>query len=210
MRRRVKRDLAVLGGILAILAAIVLLNYYMQTGELYEQFDQLRRQVEAKRESQGLNLVDWDEVRATEGSLRNGGKFTESLRALNGQHVDIIGFMVPLDQFRDVTEFILLPVPIECYFCLLPPARDVILVQMAEGEVSKYIVDGPVLINGIFNVQEGETKYFYSITGATLGPGDPDVKPKPRYIAEEHMQPQHNEQEQPLDAPIEPPKASGS
>lgn len=206
MRRRAKRDLMVAGGIVAILAAIVVVNYYLQTGDLYKKYDNMRREIETKREGQGLQLADWDVIRSTRGRLMAGGQFTDELKAMDGEHVDIIGFMTPINEFRNVKEFILLPVPIECYFCNLPPARDVILIEMEEGNEVPFIYEDPVLVNGIFNVHEGRAKFFYSITSAQLGPGDPGKTPERKYIPEQHMQPEHNVEPE-LDAPFDPPIA---
>jgi len=204
VRRRAKRDLVVVAGIVAILATIVVINYYLQTGDLYKKYDNMRRQLEAQRQGQGLDLVDWDVIRSTRGRLMTGGQFTDELKAMDGKHIDIIGFMTPLNEFRNIEQFILLPVPIECYFCNLPPARDVILVEMAKGNEVDFIHADPVLVNGHFNVHEGRAKFFYSITDAALGPGDPAKPPERKYIREEHMQPEHTVEPQ-LEAPMEPP-----
>jgi len=207
VRRRAKRDLIVVAGIVAILATIVILNYYLQTGDLYRQYDNMRRQLEEQRAGQGLDLVDWDVIRSTRGRLMTGGQFTDELLAMDGKHVDIIGFMTPLNEFRNISQFILLPVPIECYFCNMPPARDIILVEMAEGQEVDFIHADPVLVNGHFNVFEGRAKFFYAITDASLGPGDPSKPPERKYIREEHMQPDHTVEPPELDAPMEPPTA---
>lgn len=191
MKRRTKRELGLLIGAILILAGIVFFNTQLKRGGLAEEMDRLRRQVEAKRAEEGLGLLSWGLVRQTRGSLRGGGTYAEELRLIDGQPVNLIGFMVPQEQFRDVTEFLLLPIPIECYFCQSPPPRDVMLIQLAQGETAN-IYKEPILINGILNIHEGpNAKFFYSIQEAELGVGDTDGELTKRSLELQHMLPQH-------------------
>ena len=59
----------------------------------------------------------------------------------------MIGFMVPMETFIDVEEFMMLPIPIECYFCAMPPSKDVLYVKLQEGETQQ-IFSEPVLVLG--------------------------------------------------------------
>jgi hypothetical protein len=208
VRRRLKRDFIVLAGIAAVLAAIVLYNYNLQRGELWEKFESMRMEAERSRERQGLELLDWKLVMKTKGSLRSGAIYEEELKAKDGQRIDLIGFMVPLNQFKDLTEFILLPVPIECYFCRMPPARDVVFVTMAPGKTVDFVFQEPVMINGVLRLKgEPGTKFFYVIEDAGYGPGKPDEKLTPKHLAPEHMAPMHQQDVQ-LEQGYEPPAAS--
>jgi len=78
-----------------------------------------------------------------------------------------MGFMTPIDQFREATHFMLLPLPIECYFCQAPPLRDVMLVRMTQGETVN-MVEEPVMMSGrlALNADGGE-KFFYTLENAT-------------------------------------------
>ena len=67
------------------------------------------------------------------------------------------------EQFRDVTQFLLLPIPIECYFCSMPPSRDVIFVTLRKGEKVD-IYNEPVLLRGTINLHQGShVKFFYTL-----------------------------------------------
>lgn len=205
VRRRVRRELSVLVGVVLVLGTVVFFNYNLRRGELWEQFEKMRKEAEQSRTNLGLELLPWKLLQETKGSLRSGGIYAEELLAMDGEHVDIIGFIVPLNQFRDMDEFILLPVPIECYFCRMPPARDVLYVQMAEGETVDYVWQEPILVNGNIKIQQGEDKkFFYVIENAKYGPGEVDGELTIKKIKDEHMQPQH-EQVEVLDEGYEPP-----
>src|SRR5688572_22257560 len=130
MRRRAKRDLSVIAGIAILLAVILFVNYWYNLGDVRKVRDAQRREAEKQHSSKGLELLKWQLIRETSGSLRKGATYPEDLIAQDGQPVNIVGFMVPLEQFRQVDEFLLLPLTLDCYFCGIPPAKDVMLIHM--------------------------------------------------------------------------------
>jgi len=153
-------------GVVVILAGVVGVNIYMQLGTLTKKYDKMRRGYEDAVAEKGTELLAWELLRKTKGSLRGGAKFDEELLPKNGQPVNLMGFMTPIDQFRAATHFMLLPLPIECYFCQAPPLRDVMLVRLAKGEAVD-MVEEPVLITGrlVLNNGSGE-KFFYTLEDA--------------------------------------------
>jgi len=168
LRRRVIRDLGTLLGIVIVLAGVVGVNIYMRLGTLVEKYDRIRRTEEANRTKQGLTLLDWELLRQTKGTTRSGATFPEDLKGKREQIVNLMGFMTPIDQFRDVEHFMLLPLPIQCYFCEAPPMRDVMLVKMAEGDKVN-LVEEPVLITGRLILNEGpKQNFFYTLEDATF------------------------------------------
>ncbi len=208
MRQRVKRELGTLVGILVLVGMLAFANGYWRRSGLREQMEAWRNTVEASREESGLELLKWNTLQKTRGGLRSGPTFHEDLKNVNGDRVDIIGFMVPLEKFRGMTEFMLLPFPIECYFCEAPPMKDVVLVQMKDGETTD-LVKEPVIINGQIQLNEGPgTKFFYVIKGAESGPGKEgsELTPvTPTRDAIEHLAPMKEEE---LIDPNEPADAS--
>ncbi|MBI2432757.1 MAG: DUF3299 domain-containing protein [Candidatus Hydrogenedentes bacterium] len=203
MRRRAKRDLFVIFGVVVVLALVAFANYNFQRNDLARRMDALRRQAEKEQINKGFELLDWKLLTDTKGSARKGPSFLDQLRSHNGEHVNLVGFMQPLDQFRGMTEFILLPLPIECYFCQIPPISHVVLVHMAESE-GVDLVEEPVIINGTLTLNEGPTKFFYTIENARRGAAIGD-KLTPRRLKEEHMVPRHTQTEV-LQPGFEPPK----
>lgn len=170
MRRRVIRDLGTLLGIVVVLAGVVGINIYMRLGTLQEKFERIRRAEEAKHIQLGQQVLDWELLRQTKGKVGKDTKFPEELKPKAGTTVNLIGFMTPIDQFRDAEYFMLLPLPIQCYFCEAPPMRDVMLVRMAEG-TKVNLVEEPVLISGELRLNEGSPdtfpeKFYYKLANA--------------------------------------------
>ena len=192
MKRRTRRDLGILLGVLVIIGVAAFSNTQFRRQGLAKEYDDLRRELEADREAKGIEILSWSLIKKTKGSLRKGGTYDPKLKIYDGQKVNLMGFMVPQEQFRDVDEFLMLPVPIECYFCAMPPARDVMLVQLAEGETT-HIFSDPVLINGRLEIHSGDgVKFFYSIRDAKLGPGETGGILEKRRLKMEHMLPEHD------------------
>ena len=154
LRRRVKRDLTMVAGVVIILIVIVVVNYGSNVAKLASKFEAIRKAVEEKQSSHGVDFLSWKLMRATTGSLRSGGQFVPDLVAKDGQQVNIIGFMVPFEQFNHMTEFLVLPLPIQCYFCQIPPARDVMFVKMKEGTDTK-LYDNVMLLSGTLRLAGG-------------------------------------------------------
>lgn len=164
MRKRAKRDLITLLGVVVILAGIVGVNIYMRLDSLKEAYTKMRIAFEEKHRAQGVQLIDWSLLHKTRGMFRSGATFTEDLKEKDGRLVNICGFMAPIDQFRNVSHFMLLPVPITCYFCEAPPMRDVIEVRL---NAPANMVNEPVLIGGRLRLHEGPRQpFFYTIEDA--------------------------------------------
>ena len=196
MRNRVKRDLMLIAGVVVVLAGVVFVNYNFNRGALAAKKDKERRHWEDERQNSGMKILKWHHMRATTGNLRKGPVFTDELKKWNNKQVNIIGFMVPENEFRDMKEFMLLPLPIECYFCSRPPMHDVMMIQMEEGTTTMPYLQ-PVLINGVLRLHEGAgQKYFYSIDHAALAPAEEGARLERHYIDPKHMVPQHTKEEE--------------
>lgn len=202
MRRRAKRDIFVFFGVIVVLGLVALMNYNDNRRDLVVKMDALRRQAETEQSGKGVNLLDWKLLTETEGSARSGPTFVEDVKPYDGQPINLVGFMQPLEQFRKMSEFILLPLPIECYFCRIPPISHVVLIHMKEGETADLFKE-PVVINGTIKLSQGPSKFFFTVEDAKLGPGI-GTKLTPRRLKEEHMQLRH-ENTQDLDKGYEPP-----
>lgn len=210
MRARIKRDLTIFAGVVFFISVIALLNNFFYRSSLAERMEKYRTMVEKDRRSKGIDLLSWKLLQRTKGNMRTGPTFDEELLKYDNTRVHIVGFMVPLNQFRKMKEFLLLPLPIECYFCQAPPMRDVIVVQMAENETTDLYRE-PVLINGVLNLQKGRgVKFFYIITDARIGPAKEGGSLTRKTVAPQHMMHiQPAPQEQLLEG-IEPPTSPNS
>jgi hypothetical protein len=197
MRRRAKRDLSVLLGIFVLVGGGIFINYEFGRGQLIERYTKMRTEVEAQRMAKGdVRLLSWDDVRKT-GWGSQGPTFDPALTERNADNVDIIGFMTPIDRFADMTEFILLPLPIECYFCNMPPRRDVVLITMSDGATTDRYKE-PVLINGTLELQEGrDARFYYKISGATVQAAVEGQELTKWRIKQEHFAPDHMQEKAP-------------
>ncbi len=174
-------------GIIFVVSVVALLNNFFYRSSLAEKMEKYRTMVEKDRKSKGIDILSWKLLQKTKGNMRTGPTFDEELLKFDKQRIHIVGFMVPLNQFRKIKEFLLLPLPIECYFCQAPPMRDVVVVQMAENETTDLYRE-PVLINGILNLQKGKgVKFFYIIADARLGPAKEGGSLTRKTVAPQHM-----------------------
>ncbi len=168
MKRRTKRDLSILVAILMVIGGVVFANGQLGRQGLAEDFEKLRETLEQQRVNSGVPVLPWKLPRGTKGTLKKGATFTPELMEHNGKEVFIIGFMVPDEEYLNVTEFLMLPIPLECYFCAMPPSRDVLYVKLREGEKADIAME-PVLIRGTLKLNEGPgVKFFYTLENATL------------------------------------------
>jgi len=176
IRRRVVRELVTLIGVVVILSGVVFAKTQFDRGSLIVQMEDWRTEQEEKASKKGVDLLDWDLLRATKGNRRKGPSFDKDLLTFDKEVVNIVGFMVPLYDFVNFREFILLPLPVECYFCEAPPMREVVIVRLAADETGGLVSD-PVLINGLLNLHQGpDTKYFYTIEEGSWGAASEEQK----------------------------------
>ncbi len=171
MRRRVVRELGTALGIVVILAVVAFVNTQMRRGDLVKKYVSWRLKIEKEREDMGMDLLDWKVLQKTKGTRRTGPRFDEETLTFDGTNVDIIGFMNPIYEYRNMHEFILLPMPIECYFCEAPPFREVVAVQLAEGKGTDLFRE-PVLVTGHLTLVQGPgNEFFYLISNAQVVSG---------------------------------------
>ena len=189
MKKRTKRDITLLLGALVILGILVFTKGQFGRADLIKKYDTMRSELEAIELTKSNMLIQWTYMRETKGKPKSGGKFSEDLLKRDGDYANIVGFMVPQEQWVNATEFLLLPLPLECYFCQMPPARDVMLVQMAEGHKIRRLIEEPVLMNGKFTVNQGaDQKFFYTLSEASLGAME-GVAQTEKKINPEHIAP---------------------
>ena len=110
MRARTKRDLTIFTGVVFVISIVALLNNFFYRSSLAERMERYRMMIERDRKSKGIDLVSWKLLQKTKGNMRTGPTFDEELLKLDRQRIHIVGFMVPLNQFRKMKEFLLLPI----------------------------------------------------------------------------------------------------
>lgn len=186
MRKRVVRELITVLGIAVILVVLVFANKEMNRYSDVDKYDNMRKMAENKGETSGVEILKWDLLRKTKGSFRSGPTFAEELKEKDSSLINVFGYIYPIEQFRDMTEFMLLPLPIQCYFCQQPPMRDIMLVTMAKGTTAN-MVEEPIHINGRLKLfSEPSSKFFYAVTDASWGLGQDIAKFTRKDIPTEH------------------------
>jgi hypothetical protein len=77
----------------------------------------------------------------------------ESVMAFDGKPVQMAGFMMPLTQAKEVTEFLLVPYLWGCCFGAPPAPNHMVLVDMAVGKTTEFL-NVPVIVRGTFHAGE--------------------------------------------------------
>jgi hypothetical protein len=77
------------------------------------------------------------------------------IKKLDGKNVEMIGFMMPLSEVKDITQFILVPSLWGCCYGQPPAVNHIVVVRMPPGQTTKFFND-VVRVRGKFNA--GETK----------------------------------------------------
>lgn len=167
---------------------MVSLNTYTRLEGNREKAIKFRQAVEQAKAAEGVDLMKWELIQSTKGTIRKGATFNEELQKFNGKPINLVGYMVPINQFRNVDNFMLLPMPLDCYFCQSPPMRDIILVKMKPG-LRVDLAQEPVLIGGELILNEGTNQpFFYTLDYANLGPALEGEILSRKKITEEHLE----------------------
>jgi len=183
MRRRTKRRFLFFLCATFVFLVIAFVNTQLRRSNLYDHHPPRPVPPEPV---ENTTFLKWDTLRDTKGKLRTGAEYTDELKEYDGERVSVYGFQVPEKEYDDVSTFFLLPIPIECFYCSLPPPRDVLLVHM-ENSTSISIFNEPILLTGLFTLKEGaELDAFYELTDARLEDLE-GHKPTKRVVSLEHQ-----------------------
>jgi len=82
-----------------------------------------------------------------------GGKIPADVRGLNNAEVRLRGFMIPMDQAENITQFALVPSLFACCFGQPPQIQHTIVVNCPKNKSLSYIPD-EIVIQGRLKVQE--------------------------------------------------------
>lgn len=126
--------------------------------------------------------VTYKELREYRFSRRQRSPIPPKLQALNGEKIDIAGYMIPLNEAKDVTEFMLIQYPFfGCCYSMPPEPNETVLVRLPKGKATEFINE-PIRVTGIFKIDDTVTDGFvvslYKIDGASVrktSANDPDV-----------------------------------
>ncbi len=134
----------------------------------------------APMQSGGVRIT-FNDLREYRYSKRDRYPLPEKLKALKGQEVNIAGYMIPMSEALDVTEFMLVQIPFfGCCYSVPPEPNETVMVKMAKGKKTEYVYT-PIRVTGKFDIQETKIDGFvvslYQIeaTSVVPAPNDRDV-----------------------------------
>jgi hypothetical protein len=128
-----------------------------------------------RRTEPGTVGVEWELLGAyTYTSQRGLTDLPADLRALDGKRVTLIGFMMPLYEFDDMTQFALVGSHWSCCFGRMPKISELLNVTLAAGRTPLKNTLEPLRVVGTFRAKEVKESGFilsiFSIEDAEAGP----------------------------------------
>src|SRR3954468_9048722 len=88
-----------------------------------------------------------------EYDAEKGGNLPEDVKGLNGAKIRTHGFMIPLDQADNITEFALVPSLFACCFGQPPQVQHTMVVRTPKGKAVGYFPD-EIIVEGALKVDE--------------------------------------------------------
>lgn len=106
--------------------------------------------------------------------------YPPQLEQLDGRLVEIVAFMAPFESLEDMSECLMLPAYVGCFFCAPPSFTQVVFVrQKDDGRPKKPFIEAPSLVTGTLRLLKPgsrdpahEMEMIYVIDHATVVPND--------------------------------------
>jgi hypothetical protein len=89
----------------------------------------------------------------------NGGNIPPDVTALSGSTLRVTGFMIPMDQADNITQFALVPSLFACCFGQPPSIQHTIVVNCPKGKAVSYYPD-EIVVEGKLKVEEKKEDGF--------------------------------------------------
>jgi hypothetical protein len=106
----------------------------------------------------------------------HGGNIPADVKGLTGSKIRVRGFMIPMDQAENITQFALVPSLFACCFGQPPQIQHTIVVTCPKGKAVGYCPD-EIIVEGALKVQEKKDDgYIVSIFDMDVA----SVKPAPK------------------------------
>ena len=106
----------------------------------------------------------------------HGGNIPPDVRQLSGSKIRLRGFMIPMDQAENITQFALVPSLFACCFGQPPQIQHTIVVDCPKGKAVGYCPD-EIIVEGTLKVDEKKDDgYIVSIFNMEVN----SVKPAPK------------------------------
>lgn len=124
--------------------------------------------------------ITFNDLREYRFSRKANNPIPEKLKALQGKQVSLAGYMIPMSEALDVTEFMLVQMPFfGCCYSVPPEPNETVMVKMQKGKSTPYVYS-PIRITGVFKIQETKIDGFvvsiYEIEASEVKETDPKDK----------------------------------
>lgn len=116
----------------------------------------------------GTNALPWAVLQATSLGRRFPPAYPEYLQQLDGKQVALSGFVQPLGEDVEMASFLLIENPVGCWYCEMPDATGMVLVELPAGQTLTY-ARTPVKVQGRLklNVKDPEG-FLFTISDAAV------------------------------------------
>jgi hypothetical protein len=85
-----------------------------------------------------VNPLPWAVINETTIDKKYRPTFPKYLGELDGKQVELIGFMQPLTDEREMSAFLLIEYPVGCWYCEMPEVTGIILVELPPNKTKTY------------------------------------------------------------------------
>ena len=111
-------------------------------------------------------MLPWTVVTETVVDRKFRPSFPKYLKELDGKQVRLTGFMQPLGEGQEGNAFLLIEYPVGCWYCEMPEATGIVLVELADGK-TREATRGKLRITGRLTLNSTDPENFlYTIKDA--------------------------------------------
>jgi hypothetical protein len=110
----------------------------------------------------GRTILNWDLLASTRFDDRSMPHFTPKLAGIDGKSVTLTGYMAPLDDVGAIRNFMLLEIPVGCFYCLVPDPAGIVLVELKTGSATNLRFE-PVKVSGRLRLNADDPEDFLYI-----------------------------------------------
>lgn len=116
----------------------------------------------------GVNALPWSVVTETTVDRHYRPTFPRYLKELDGKQVTLRGFMQPLNDTSELSDFLLIEYPVGCWYCEQPEMTAILLIEMPEGKTCNFTRER-VCIRGKLSLNDKDPENFlYTIREARV------------------------------------------
>lgn len=117
----------------------------------------------------GVNAIPWGLFLETSVDRHFRPSFPKYLQELNGCLVTLTGFMHPVSDDLEVTEFLLVELPIGCWYCEMPELTGIVLVELQAGK-SVPLTRKALEVTGRLKLNASDPEnFFFTLEQAVAG-----------------------------------------